>query len=202
MLFREKINDWSNFIDEKTSGVYPYLFNAAAVAGWLDITSIKNIDDFGFRAADYYRATSEINILFQAKTGSTEPEKWSNCTQEEKEIISRRQIVSKSLRLEIWTAEEDQQNFNIFAVESVSSRRNRIDRAKIAIGYEMTVADRQDLFNSVAEKIERWISTGDDDFLRYMESIPPYSGGGFKSKPYWSQGLEDIYYYIIVNGNK
>ena len=51
-LFREKINDWQNFVNEKISGVYPYLYNDTLLTGWLDISTIENNDNFGFRAAD------------------------------------------------------------------------------------------------------------------------------------------------------
>ena len=66
----------------------------------------------------------------------------------------------------------------------------------------MDSADGKDLFNEVADKITRWISTEDKDFIDYMYSSGAYTSGGFKAKPYWTQELEDIFTNVVALGNK
>ena len=61
MLFREKINDWANFTDEKNSGVYPYKYSDSFMSGWLDITSIETIDLYGFSKYIMIDRNCEIN---------------------------------------------------------------------------------------------------------------------------------------------
>lgn len=200
LLLRQKIEGWENFINEQVSGVFPYMYSDSVLSGWEDITSIENNNLYGYHAADYKRATDEVNILFQAKEGSTQEEKWNNCTQTEKEAVAQRQLVESALRLQVYTQEQDQQNFIIFSDSSNSSRSDRVDYCKISMGYQMAAEDGQDLFTSVSEKIPRYISTNDPDLNNWMLSLPPYSAGGFKAKPYYTQQLEGIYIQIVING--
>ena len=201
MLFREKINDWANFTDEKNSGVYPYKYSDSFMSGWLDITSIETIDLYGFRAGDAVKGDTEIKQLFDAKPGTTESEKWGACSNQEKAILARRQQVSKALRLEVYTEFEDNVNFAMFAGATFSSRQARTDTTKVQLGYKMTVIDRQDLYDVTAEKINRYVSSGDPDLQNWMESKDPYISTGFASKPYFTQELLDIYTDIVLRGN-
>jgi len=201
MLFREKINDWESFTDEKTSGVYPYRYSNSFIAGWLDISSIETIDLYGFRAGDAVKGDTEIKQLFEDKPGSTESAKWAICSQAEKTILARRQQVSKVLRLEVYTEIEDNVNFAMFAGATFASRQARTDTAKVQLGYNMDVADRQDLYDVTAEKINRYVSSGDPDLQNWMESKAPYISTGFSSKTYFTQELLDIYISIVLEGN-
>ncbi len=201
MLFRQKINDWASFTDEKTSGVYPYRYSNSFIAGWIDITSITNVDSYGFRAGDAVKGDTEIKQLFESKPGSTESAKWAVCSQAEKAILARRQQVSKALRLEVYTDMEDAVNFAMFAGATFASRQARTDTTKVHLGYKMTVIDRQDLYDVTAEKITRYISSGDPDLQNWMESTDPYISTGFASKPYFTQELLDIYTAIVLRGD-
>lgn len=201
MLFREKINDWQNFVNEQISGVYPYRYSNSFIAGWIDITSITNVDSYGFRAGDAIKGDTEIKQLFEAKQGSTESEKWAGCSPDEKNILARRQQVSKVLRLEVYTEIEDNVNFAMFAAATFASRQARTDTAKVQLGYNMDVTDRQDLYDVTAEKINRYVSSGDPDLQNWMESKAPYISTGFASKPYFTQELLDIYTAIVLEGN-
>ena len=200
-LFREKINDWQNFVNEKISGVYPYLYNDTLLTGWLDISTIENNDNFGFRAADYVRATKEIWLLFDAKPGTTETAKWQNCDTTEKTILARRHIIiDKALRLEIFTIEEDKQNFYIHAEESIDTRSKRVLVATPVIGYELNTNDRKDLFSDISLKITAFVEANDPDLQNYMYSIGPYIGGGFKAKSYYSDEILNLYKTIVLDG--
>jgi len=201
LLFREKINDWENFVDEAQSGVYPYLYNPTLLAGWLDISSIENNDDFGFRAADYVRATKEIWLLFNAKAGATEAIKWTNCTTAEQTILARRHIIiDKALRLEIFTVEEDKENFTVHADTSISVRTERIAAATPVVGYELSIADRKDLFSDISLKITAFIEANDPDLQAYMESTTPYVGAGFGAKSYYTVDILNLYIGIVLDG--
>jgi hypothetical protein len=200
LLLREKITGWDTFVDEQTSGVFPYFYNATILGGWVDITNIDNNHLYGFRAADNLRATEEITTLFEAKTGNTEEEKWDNCTQSEKLAIAFRQIVSKPLRLQVFTPLQDRQNFDNTLMLNSQNRLSRVMASKSAMGYELTTEDGQDLFTDVCLKIMSYEATGNDDLKNWMMSLPPYEIDGFKSKTYWTQQLEDIFVEIVVNG--
>ena len=90
LLFRKKITGWDSFVDEATSGVFPYL---AAVSNpdagqWDDITSIVNWHLYGKHIiGDYIWMQRRVNESFQAKTGATETLKWANCDNTEKDLI-------------------------------------------------------------------------------------------------------------------
>ena len=200
LLLRQKIEGWENFINEQVSGVFPYKYSGTVLSGWVDVTSIENNNLYGHHAADYFRATQEVDILFQLKPGTTEQEKWNNCTQTEKEAISERQLVSLSLRLEVFTSDQDKQNYISFAEFSMGSRQDRIDAAKVAMGYQMNSEDGQELFSVLAEKITRYITSNDPDMNNWMQSLPPYTSTGFASQLYWTQQLQDTYSQIVLNG--
>jgi len=199
-LYREKIPGWDSFTSEEQSGVFPYQYSSTTPANWVDITSIENNDLFGFRASDYVRATFEVDLLFQAKAGSTQEEKFGNCTEAEKKAVASRQLVGLALRLEVFSAQEDQQEFLAYASNSIRSRTNRTEAAKVSMGYLLTTENRQDLFAEVTEKITKYINSEDPDLNNYMQSTSPYVGAGFQAKSYWSQQLQDIYTAIILNG--
>jgi len=186
------------FINETASGIYPYKYSNTPITGWNDITTIEENDLYGAHASDYVRATKECFLLFSAKVGSTELEKWGACTDEEKKVLARRHIINDlSLRLQVFPAKEDAYNFMIHADNSISCRRVRIDVAKISIGYSLNVVDRVDLFTYLFTLIESFISVNDTSISDWM-----HSETGFKAKEYWSQSIEDTYYNIVEQGLK
>lgn len=184
------------FINEQVSGVYPYQYNTADPDGWYNITSIENSDLYGQYAADYVRATLEIFYLFDAKEGETETEKFANCTKDEKQILAKRQIIdNKELRLTVVTPEDDAANFQLHADTSIECRKARIESVKIKIGYLLAVADRVDLFTTVALMLESYIKVNDTSLTTWM-----YSEEGFLLKPYYTQEIETIYINIVELG--
>jgi len=184
------------FVNQTVSGVYPYQFNDEILEGWFDISSIVNVDLYGSIASDYVRATLETWLLFDAKEGTTESEKWSNCDIDEKKAIARRQIVNdKNLRLKVYTPEEDEINFSNHADLSISCRTNRIESVKIKIGYLLNVSDRIDLFSSVDVMIEKYINVNDSSLTTWM-----HDADGFLSKPYYSEDIENIYIQVVELG--
>lgn len=184
------------FINETVSGVYPYQYNTADPEGWDNITSIENSDLFGHWAADYVRATLEIYYLFDAKEGETEAQKFDNCTKDEKKIVAKRQIIDdKALRLTVFTPEDDANNFQLHADNSVECRQERIDAVKIEIGYLLPVADRVDLFTTVALMLESFINVNDSSLTSWM-----HSAEGFLLKPYYTEEIETIYTNIVELG--
>ncbi len=184
------------FISEEISGVYPYQYSDIPLVDWFDITSIINNDSFGSYAADYVRATKEMAILFEAMEGSTEQEKWNNCTLDEKRALAKRMITdSQSLRLEVYTQSEDEYNFLTHADLSINCREYRIDACKIAIGYLLSVADRVDLFTDLFTMIETFINVNDTAIHTWM-----HSDTGFKAKTYYSIEIESIYIKIVEDG--
>jgi len=184
------------FVNQTVSGVYPYQFNDEILEGWFDISSIVNVDLYGSIASDYVRATLETWLLFDAKEGTTESEKWSNCDIDEKKAIARRQIVNdKNLRLKVYTPEEDEMNFSNHADLSILCRTNRIESVKIKIGYLLNVSDRIDLFSSVDVMIEKYINVNDSSLTTWM-----HDADGFLSKPYYSEDIENIYIQVVELG--
>lgn len=184
------------FINETVSGVYPYQYNTVQPEGWDDITNIINNDLYGHWAADYVRATKEMSILFEAKEGATEAEKFNNCTLDEKKCLSKRMIIDdKSLRLTVFTPDDDAHNFQSHADASVECRQARIDAVKIQIGYQLSVADRVDLFTTVALMLESYINVNDSTLIMWMHSVD-----GFHAKPYYSEEIETIFTTIVENG--
>jgi len=184
------------FVNQTVSGVYPYQFSDKILTDWFDITSIVNADLYGSIASDYVRATVETWLLFDAKEGTTESEKWNNCDIDEKQAIARRQIVNdKNLRLEIFTQEEDEMNFWNHADISISCRKERIEHVKIKIGYLLNVSDRIDLFSSVDVMIEKYINVNDSSLTTWM-----HDADGFLSKTYYSEDIENIYIQVVELG--
>lgn len=184
------------FISEEISGVYPYQYSDIPLIDWYDITSIMNNNSFGSYAADYVRATKEMAILFEALPGETEDDKWNECTLDEKRALSGRMIIdNQSLRLEVYTEEQDSYNFSIHADYSIQCRQARIDAAKIHMGYLMNVADRVDLFTTVAAMLDSYINVNDHAINIWMQAED-----GFKEKTYFTQELQNCYIQIVVNG--
>lgn len=159
-------------------------------------TTITNVDQYYIYAYDYVRCTKEMWILFDAKAGDTEADKWENCTEEEKKPLARRHIInSQALRLEIYTQSQDEYDFFTHADSSVTCRRERIDTSKIAIGYLLGVADRVDLFTELFTKIELFVNVNDTAIHTWM-----HSDSGFKAKSYYSAEIESKYTEIVENG--
>ena len=159
-------------------------------------TTIPNVDKYYINAYDYVRCTKEMWVLFDAKAGASEDEKWAACTEEEKLPLARRHIInSKALRLQVYTQAQDEYNFYTHADSSTGSRRMRIDTSKIAIGYLLAVADRVDLFTELFTKIETFVNVNDTAIITWM-----HSDSGFKAKPYYSATIEIKFTEIVVNG--
>lgn len=194
-LYRKDID--VPFVNETVSGVYPYQYSSTDMAGWDNISSVDGIcnnDLYGEYAADYVRATKEMALLFDGKSGSTETEKWNNCTLDEKKCLAKRMIVnSQSLRLEVYSSDDDSYNFNIHAQKSIDCRQLRIDTAKINMGYKLSVDDRVDLFTSIQSMINTFINVNDSSLTTWMHS-------DFLNKSYHTSELEDIYTEIVENG--
>ena len=198
-LLREDIG--KPFVNEDVSGIFPYQFSETVEAGWIEVTGILNTHLYGGHAADYVRATKEMAVLFNEKTGATESDKWANCDAVEQSVLAERHIVSSVLRLEVVSVSEDMYNFNAHAVESISSRQNRIDKATVSIGYQIpSTVNRVDLFTDIFSLIEGFVKVNDASLHNYMHSTGSYVGNGFKEKAYWSQEVEDIYTTIVENG--
>lgn len=184
------------FINETVSGVYPYQYSEIPLVDWFDITSIVNNDLYGGYAADYVRATKEMAILFEALPGAEEADKWAECTLDEKRCLAKRMIINdKVLRLQVYTKLQDENNFAIHADESINCRQDRIDAAKIHMGYLMTVADRVDLFTTVALMLESYINVNDHSVIDWF-----HAADGFLAKPYYSVELENCFEQIVENG--
>tara|TARA_R110001592_G_scaffold190420_1_gene436362 strand:+ start:91 stop:693 length:603 start_codon:yes stop_codon:yes gene_type:complete len=187
------------FINEQVSGVYPYKYSDEPIDGWVNISTedaILNNDLYGGYAADYVRATKEMATLFEYKEGETEQKKWDNCTDTEKECLSSRMIINNiSLRLEVFTEEEDAYNFTQHAEISINCRELRIEFAKISMGYQLSVIDRVELFNSIQLMIDSYVNTNDTSLTTWMNSEE-----GFKSQPYYTTVLLATYTEIVQNG--
>ncbi len=184
------------FVDELTSGIYPYQFSDVDVSGWFDITSIVSADLYGGYAADYVRATLETWLLFDAKSGTSESEKWSNCDIDEQTSVARRHVINdKSLRLQVFTAQQDEQNFLYHAEQSIFYRTERIESAKVKIGYLLNVPDRIDLFSSVDVMLDKYINVNDSSLNTWM-----HDANGFLSKSYYSEEIETLYTKIVELG--
>ena len=184
------------FINELVSGVYPYQYSTIPLIDWVDITSIVNNDLYGGYAADYVRATKEMAILFELLPGETEKDKWANCTIEEMSCLAKRMVINNNLlRLQIFTEEEDAYNFTQHAQASINCRELRIEFAKISMGYQLSVIDRVELFNSIQLMIESYVNTNDTSLTTWMNSEE-----GFKSQPYYTTVLLATYTEIVQNG--
>jgi hypothetical protein len=184
------------FVNETVSGVYPYQYSDIPLVDWFDITSIVNNDLYGGYAADYVRATKEMAILFEAKPGETETDKWNNCTEQEKKCLSKRMIINDSLlRQQVFTEKEDANNFMQHAEISINTREIRISTAKISMGYELSVANRVDLFGSIQLMLDSYINANDAALASWM-----HSADGFLAKSYYTVDLENIYTQIVENG--
>jgi len=185
------------FINEKVSGVYPYQYSDEPIEGWDNISlsdGICNNDLYGEYAADYVRATKEIALLFEAKEGLDETEKWNNCTSMEKMCLAKRMIVnSEKLRLEVYSSDIDSYNFNIHAENSIQCRRLRIDTAKMRIGYKISVSNRIDLFTNIQSMINTYINVNDYSLTNWMNV-------DFLDKSYYTSELTDLYTSIVQNG--
>ena len=184
------------FVNQSVSGVYPYKFSDEVLSGWFDITSIVSADLYGSIASDYVRATFEMWLLFDAKEGTTESEKWSNCDIDEQTAVARRHIVNdKNLRLQVFTVEQDEYNFLIHADSSINCRFDRIENVKIKIGYLLNVPDRIDLFSSVDVMLDKYINVNDSSLTEWM-----HDANGFLSKSYYSQEIENVYVQVVELG--
>ena len=184
------------FINEQVSGVYPYQYSDIPLIDWFDITSIVDNDLYGGYAADYVRATKEMAILFEALPGETEADKWAQCTLDEMRCLAKRMIIDdKVLRLQVYTKPQDENNFSTHADTSIGCRQNRVDAAKIHMGYLMTVPDRVDLFTTVALMLESFINVNDHSIITWM-----HSEDGFLAKPYYTADLENCFEQIVENG--
>ena len=92
LLFRKKITGWDSFVDEATSGVFPYL---AAVSNpdagqWDDITSIVNWYSFGHHTE---LTTTEVRAEIAALYGT-----WAGSTADEKEVVASCFVADKADR--------------------------------------------------------------------------------------------------------
>jgi len=184
------------FINEQVSGVYPYQYSDIPLIGWFDITSIIDNDLYGGYAADYVRATKEMALLFEALPGETEADKWAQCTLDEMRCLAKRMIIDdKVLRLQVYTKPQDESNFSNHADASIVCRQDRVDAAKIHMGYLMTIADRVDLFTTVALMLESFINVNDHAIIVWFHSVD-----GFLAKPYYTETLENCFEQIVENG--
>tara|TARA_R110001592_G_scaffold87117_5_gene257285 strand:- start:11735 stop:12436 length:702 start_codon:yes stop_codon:yes gene_type:complete len=187
------------FINEQVSGVYPYKYSDEDLDGWVNISiedGIVNNDLYGGYAADYVRATKEIALLFEAKRGDTELEKWGECTDAERVCLAKRMVVNSiTLRLQVFNSTEDSANFTQHAENSIDCRQTRTDTAKIQMGYQLTIADRVDLFNSIQLLIVSYVNTNDASIITWM-----HSDDGFRAKRYYTTQLENTFTKTVENG--
>jgi hypothetical protein len=87
-LLRQLI-DGNIFVDETTSGIFPHKFSETVESGWEDITSIENIDMYGFSRTDedYYTVANYLRQLIE-EIG------YSNLTPEQ-QVVSNKHLVYK-----------------------------------------------------------------------------------------------------------
>tara|TARA_R110001592_G_scaffold120545_3_gene325020 strand:- start:97933 stop:98535 length:603 start_codon:yes stop_codon:yes gene_type:complete len=187
------------FINETISGVYPYKYSDELLDGWIDISTedgIINNNLYGSYAADYVRATKEMSILFEEREGETEDEKWQTCTLNEKLCLSKRMIIdNKSLRVQVYTEIEDENNFILHADESIKCRNFRVEYAKLNIGYLLTVEDRIDLFSITAAMLNSFINANDKSIILWF-----HSPDGFRQRRYYSDTILNCFEQIVENG--
>ena len=81
------------------------------------------------------------------------------------------------------------------AKTSIEVRSERVEAAKIAMGYELLVVDRVDLFNSIQLMVNSYVNTNDATLTTWM-----HSPSGFKEKSYYTSALEGVYTEIAENG--
>lgn len=105
-------------------------------------------------------------------------------------------IINDSLlRQQVFTEKEDANNFMQHAEISINTREIRISTAKISMGYELSVANRVDLFGSIQLMIDSYINANDAALTSWM-----HSADGFLAKSYYTVDLENIYTQIVENG--
>lgn len=181
---------------------FEYYDEGSIPSDYTDFNTIEYLDQYGQKAADYSKATFEMWVLFDAKTGTTESEKWNNCTLEEKTCLAKRHIIKdKNLRLEVFTAEQDKLNFSIHAAKSIDSRQARIDAAVLMLGYEIEDVDnRKDLFGDTELLIPKFVTVNDKALIDYMNGQNAYAGAGFPVKTYFQQYILDSFNTICVDG--
>jgi hypothetical protein len=190
-------------IDGTEKKAFAYFNSTSIPSDYTDFNTIENLDTYGNNAADYSKATFEMWLLFDAKTGATETDKWNNCTSTEKPPLAKRQIITnKNLRLEVFTESQDQENFFIHANESISARQGRIDASVLMLGYEIEdIDDRKDLFSDTELLIPKFTTVNDKALIDYMNGQNLYLGEGFPAKSYFQQATLDSFNDICINGN-
>lgn len=74
--------------DRRIHSIVPNDYNFSG-NGKTDVTLVYDINELPnyFRSIDYITEQNIINYVFQSKTGTTNTEKWSDCTNDEKDTI-------------------------------------------------------------------------------------------------------------------
>jgi hypothetical protein len=190
------------WVESQLNGNKPFIISDLTPDSYQNISSVLNWYNFGALSdVDYIFIREQISLLVSSIG-------FSALTVEEKLIVSKLFLVSKTDRDTVLSAEEQKIAWDELVENSLNCRMMRWTKAKSYISYELDSTNASDLavdtsilcLNYVNYNITSYLLTGKDGLYDYIEGTASYSLNGFPSKSYWSQQRQDNIMKILKIG--
>lgn len=205
--------DIFNWVDSDLNGNKPWVVSDVVYGDYEDITSVQNWEKYAFRIdKDFLYIRKRINDIidnpFIDKNGEQRNTN-QNLNFEDGLIASKYFLVDKSIRDQFLSESEQLFYWEILIQKSQEARKNRWEKAKSFISYNLTAQDSSDLAMSTSDLCNNYINyniiskskDGISGLFDYLRGIEDYLSNGFPSKSYWSQQYQDKLLDILENGN-
>lgn len=196
--------------DDETSPAA--LWQEDVIAGFTDKTNDAVAwDKYGKFVIDYLFYRDKINTILFPICNPNYPtidfSGWGGLSSEQKEIMARHVLAPYTLRLTVYSDEEDYNNWNelLRITQGTEIQEYRytgrallIENMRRHVAHKvrkelMTMASSQSFFKSVAEKVDWYIRAACPDFKQWItnEVGSPYENSGFAQEAYYTEALKD-----------
>jgi hypothetical protein len=184
--------------------IVPYIVFSGTVNTeiYKDVTSNDSWIDIGTNHYDYLYCRNQI-IIRTATIG------FSGLTNDlERQVAARNFAVGSTDRLSVYTDTELKSFWSDFILKSEKTRLSRWLLAKDYISYVLPLSDSIDMAKTTNELsneyvkygIESLSEDGVDGLYDWVEGTGIYTGSGFSTKSYWTQGHQDVIIGFLKNG--
>lgn len=187
---------------ELLNGNKPFIKSLVNVAGYNDITSAENWDEFGKFATDYIFSRYEIQTILIPKCNPNYPvidfSGWANLTASEKSLMAKHILAPKALRRSIISTEQDYINWAYLIKVTKEDRAKLVERMRanvsnMVLEETMSMANTQEFFKDLFPLTEFYIETANPNFKFWLTNAVGtiYMLDGFAQKTYYSQTFKD-----------
>ena len=165
--------------------------------GYVEVTSVtKWLRGVGPSFYDYSYCRDQATDWITTQGG------FSGLTNEDQLLSAKHFLVSKTDRNTVMSEDDQYKAWGSFVSLSRNIRQRRWDLAKKYVSYHLEPLESVDISLETQSLSNEFVEYKIPYLIHWMEGSNSYVGGGFPSKDYWTQEMQDYVVGVLTNGER